>query len=85
MLDIFDLLREDQIQKDALRLKQGIKIRLRADRKISETRQALSRRSAGHVVADRQRAGARYDAEQARLLQIDAAALRPEPALLQYV
>ena len=79
MFDIIDLLREDQIEEDALCLGQCIEVRFRPDAEALKAGQTFVGGALDHMVANRQRARGRDDAEQSGLLQIEAATLGPKP------
>src|SRR6185295_18854437 len=80
MRDILDLLSEDQIEKRRLRVEQRVQIGFCAEAERLQARNARGCRALYDVVADRERARCRDDAEQAGFLQIDAALLGLEAA-----
>src|SRR5215211_124746 len=80
MFDVLELLIENQIEKRALRLDQGIEIAIGPDAQRPDTGKPRRSRALDDVMTDGEHARQRDDAEQPSLFQVDAAALGADTA-----
>src|ERR1043166_1561460 len=80
VLDILDLLRDDEVEKDLLRFGQRIEFAFAADAERLEAGEPRRRRALHHVMTDGERPRRGDDPEQAGFLEIDAALVGLESA-----